>query len=83
MSGIATLTAQYVAAVAGTKARIVDTRKHIEAVLAAGADTILLDNFTTAMEAFKQTSLRLAVLCFPTISLGNCRFSLTSRSHRS
>ncbi len=120
MSGIATLTAQYVAAVAGTKARIVDTRKttpglrlveryavrcggghnhryslsdavmvkdnhlailaaggagnvtealqsmrarlphtmhvevevdgpeQIEAVLAAGADTILLDNFTSA-----------------------------------
>jgi nicotinate-nucleotide pyrophosphorylase (carboxylating) len=123
MSGIATLTAQYVAAVAGTEARIVDTRKttpglrlveryavrcggghnhryslsdavmvkdnhlamlaaggagnitealqtirarlphtthvevevdrpeQIEAVLAAGADTILLDNFTTAQLA--------------------------------
>jgi len=123
MSGIATLTAQYVAAVAGTKARIVDTRKttpglrlveryavrcggghnhryslsdavmvkdnhlallaaggagnvtealqsmrarlphtmhvevevdgpeQIEAVLAAGADTILLDNFTSAQLA--------------------------------
>ncbi len=123
MSGIATLTAQYVTAVAGTKARIVDTRKttpglrlveryavrcggghnhryslsdavmvkdnhlamlaaggagnitealqtmrarlphtthievevdrpeQIEAVLAAGADTILLDNFTTAQLA--------------------------------
>jgi nicotinate-nucleotide pyrophosphorylase (carboxylating) len=123
MSGIATLTAQYVAAVAGTKARIVDTRKttpglrlveryavrcggghnhryslsdavmvkdnhlamlaargagnfsealqtmrarlphtthvevevdrpeQIEAVLAGGADTILLDNFTTAQLA--------------------------------
>jgi len=123
MSGIATLTAQYVAAIAGTKARIVDTRKttpglrlveryavrcggghnhryslsdavmvkdnhlamlaaggagtvtealqamrarlphtthvevevdrpeQIEAVLAAGADTILLDNFSTAQLA--------------------------------
>jgi nicotinate-nucleotide pyrophosphorylase (carboxylating) len=123
MSGIATLTAQYVAAVAGTRARIVDTRKttpglrlveryavrcggghnhryslsdavmvkdnhlamlaadgvsnvtealqsmrarlshtthvevevdrpeQIEAVLAGGADTILLDNFTTAQLA--------------------------------
>jgi nicotinate-nucleotide pyrophosphorylase (carboxylating) len=123
MSGIATLTAQYVAAVAGTRARIVDTRKttpglrlveryavrcggghnhryslsdavmvkdnhlamiaasgagnvtealqamrahlphtthievevdqpeQIEAVLAAGANTILLDNFTTAQLA--------------------------------
>ena len=123
MSGIATLTAQYVAAVAGTKARIVDTRKttpglrlveryavrcggghnhryslsdavmvkdnhlamlaaggagnitealqamrarlphtmhievevdrpeQIEAVLAGGADTILLDNFTSAQLA--------------------------------
>jgi nicotinate-nucleotide pyrophosphorylase (carboxylating) len=121
MSGIATLTAQYVAAVAGTKARIVDTRKttpglrlveryavrcggghnhryslsdavmvkdnhlamlsgagnvtealqtmrarlphtthvevevdqpeQIESVLAGGADTILLDNFTTAQLA--------------------------------
>ena len=94
MSGIATQTAQYVSAVAGTRARIVDTRKttpglrlieryavrcggggnltealqsmrarlphtthievevdrpeQIEAVLSAGVDTILLDNFTTA-----------------------------------
>jgi len=68
MSGIATLTAQYVAAVAGTSRKLckrcapvsptrrnveveVDRPEQIETVLAAGADTILLDNFSTAQPA--------------------------------
>ena len=144
MSGIATLTAQYVAAVAGTRARIVDTRKttpglrlieryavrcggghnhrfslsdavmvkdnhlailaasgisnltealqsmraylphtthievevdhpdQIEAVLAAGAETILLDNFTTAQlySAVAQIAGRALVEASGGITLG-------------